>query len=408
MELLNFIKKNFVKNSLIVFSGTIFSYVISFVSIPLITKFYSPEVYGLFSVFFGLISTFSSISLLRLDIGLIRGSIQDLPHIILSSKFVLKIFSLFVLLISTLLVINEIVNIEYVFCAPIVYFLGYSLLMSSWFNKTKGYKILTINNIFKTSSKSTLEIILGFLGFVNFGLYFSLLLSSIISYVHYKKKFIENKTQITKKILYDVFQNNKNLISFNVSNVLVDSLRGFVFLLLVSKYFGLEKTGLYVFSTKILSVPFSLISLSLGKVFFETISNNASLIRTITNKYFLGLLLISITMTLILVSSLNLIFDYFIEKSYLESKRLVLILLPWVVLTFLSHPFSYILTINNKEKTSFLYSFTYSIISLSIIYLNKNDFISFIENYSLIMSIFLLIYIFSNIIYINGPLQKNS
>ncbi len=408
MELLNFIKKNFVKNSLIVFFGTIFSYSISFVSIPLITKFYSPDVYGLFSVFFGLISTFSSISLLRLDIGLIRGSIENSPYLIITSKFVLKVFTFFMLLVSVLLALFEIVNIEYVFCSPIIYFLGYSLLMSSWFNKNKDYKILTINNIFKTSSKSTLEIILGFLGFVNFGLYFSLLLSSIISYVHYKKKFIENKTQITKKILYDVFQNNKNLISFNVSNVLVDSLRGFVFLLLVSKYFGLEKTGLYVFSTKILSVPFSLISLSLGKVFFETISNNASLIRTITNKYFLGLLLISITMTLILVSSLNLIFDYFIEKSYLESKRLVLILLPWVVLTFLSHPFSYILTINNKEKTSFLYSFTYSIISLSIIYLNKNDFISFIENYSLIMSIFLLIYIFSNIIYINGPLQKNS
>ena len=408
MELLNFIKKNFVKNSLIVFSGTIFSYSISFVSIPLITKFYSPEVYGLFSVFFGLISTFSSISLLRLDIGLIRGSIQDLPHIILSSKFVLKIFSLFVLLISTVLVINEIVNIEYVFCAPIVYFLGYSLLMSSWFNKTKDYKILTINNIFKTSSKSILEIILGFLGFIKFGLYFSLLLSSIFSYLHFKKRFIKNKTQITKRILYDVFQKNKNLISFNVSNVLVDSLRGFVFLLLISQYFGLEKTGLYVFSSKILSVPFSLISLSLGKVFFETISNKTSLIRTITNKYFLGLLLISITMILILLFSLSSIFDYFIDESYLESKRLVLILLPWVVLTFLSHPFSYILTINNKEKTSFLYSLAYSILSLSTIYFNKNDFISFIENYSLVMSIFLLTYIFSNLIYINGSFQKNS
>ena len=408
MELLNFIKKNFVKNSLIVFSGTIFSYGISFVSIPLITKFYSPDVYGLFSVFFGLISTFSSISLLRLDIGLIRGPIQDSPHLILSSKFVLKVFTLFVLLISTVLVINEIVNIEYVFCAPIVYFLGYSLLMSSWFNKTKDYKILTINNIFKTSSKSILEIILGFLGFIKFGLYFSLLLSSIFSYLHFKKRFIKNKTQITKRILYDVFKKNKNLISFNVSNVLVDSLRGFVFLLLISQYFGLEKTGLYVFSSKILSVPFNLISLSLGKVFFETISNKTSLIRTITNKYFLGLLLISIIMSLVLVFSLNTIFDYFIDESYFESKRLVLILLPWVVLTFLSHPFSYTLTINNKEKTSFLYSLTYSIISFSIIYFNKNDFISFIENYSLVMSIFLLTYIFSNLIYINGSLQKNS
>ena len=100
-------------------------------------------------MFFGLISTFSSISLLRLDIGLIRGTIQDSPHLILSSKFVLKVFTLFVLLISTLLVINKIVNIEYFFCTPIVYFLGYSLLMSSWFNKTKNYKILTINNILK-------------------------------------------------------------------------------------------------------------------------------------------------------------------------------------------------------------------------------------------------------------------
>ena len=163
MELLNFIKKNFIKNSLIVFSGTILSYGISFVSIPLITKFYSPDVYGLYSVFFGLITTFSSISLLRLDIGLIRGSIKNSTHLILSSKFILKVFTFFVFLISLGLVLFEIIKIEYIFCSPIIYFLGYSLLMSSWFNKTKDYKILTINNIFKTSSKSILEISMGLL-----------------------------------------------------------------------------------------------------------------------------------------------------------------------------------------------------------------------------------------------------
>jgi len=113
-------------------------------------------------------------------------------------------------------------------------------------------------------------------------------------------------------------------------------------------------------------------------------------------------------MSLILVFSLNSIFNYFIDESYFESKKLVLSLLPWVLLTFLSHPFSYVLTVNNKEKTSFLYSLTYSIISLSIIYFNKNDFISFIENYSLVMSLFLLTYIFSNLIYINAHDQKNS
>ncbi len=408
MELQKFIKKNFVKNSLIVFLGTILSYGISFVSIPLITKFYSPDVYGLFSVFFGLITTLSSISLLRLDIGLIRGSIENSSDLIQSSKFVLRVFTFFVMLVSLGLVLLEIVHITYLFCSPIIYFLGYSLLMGSWFNKNKNYKTLTVNNIFKTSSKSILEITLGFLGFINYGLYCSLLLSSILSYLHFNRKFIKNKTQITRKILYNVFQKNKNLISFNVSNVLVDSLRGFVFLLLISHFFGLEKTGLYVFSTKILSVPFSLISLSLGKVFFETISNNTSLIKTTTNKYFIGLLLISITMSLILVFSLNSIFNYFIDESYFESKKLVLSLLPWVLLTFLSHPFSYVLTVNNKEKTSFLYSLTYSIISLSIIYFNKNDFISFIENYSLVMSLFLLTYIFSNLIYINAHDQKNS
>ena len=408
MELLNFIEKNFIKNSLIVFSGTILSYGISFVSIPLITKFYSPDVYGLYSVFFGLITTFSSISLLRLDIGLIRGSIKNSTHLILSSKFILKVFTFFVFLVSLGLVLFEIIKIEYIFCSPIIYFLGYSLLMSSWFNKTKDYKILTINNIFKTSSKSILEISMGLLGFINYGLYFSLFFSSVISYLHFKKKFIKDKTQITRRILYDVFQKNKSLISFNVSNVIVDSLRGFVFILLISQYFGLEKTGLYVFSTKILSVPFSLISLSLGKVFFETISNNTSSIKKTTNKYFLGIITISILTSLVLVLSLNSIFDYFIDERYHTSKRLVLILFPWVVLTFLAHPFSYILTINNKEKISFYFALSYSIISLSIIYFNKSDFISFIENYSLFMSLMVLTYILSNLIYINGHLQKNS
>jgi lipopolysaccharide exporter len=407
MKLPEIFRINFIKNSSIVFFGTIFSYVISFISIPLITKFYSPEVYGLFSVFFGLITTLSSISLLRLDVGLIRGSTEDSSEIIRSSKFVLKVFTLSVLSVSLVLVLFEIVDKIYVFTSPVIYFLGYSLLMGSWFNKTKKYKTLTSNNIIKTSSKSILEITLGFIGFINYGLFFSLLLSSIVSFFHFKRKFILDKTIVTSEILLNVYQKNKNLILFNVSNVLVDSLRGFIFLLLITRFFGLEQTGLYVFSNKIISVPFSLLSVSLGKVFFETISNNISLIKTTVNKYFLGILLISIIMCLTIIFSLNLIFDYFINESYFESKKIILYLLPWVLLTFLSHPFSYVLTITHKEKTSLLYSLTYSMISLSVLYLNKNDFLSFVENFSFVMSLFLLIYILMNLIYINRYVQKN-
>ena len=408
MKLSDIFSKNFVKNSFIVFLGTIFSYGISFISIPLVTKFYSPEVYGLFSVFFGLVTTLSSISLLRLDFGLIRGSTEDSLKIIRSSKFVLKLFTISVFLVSLILVLFEIIDKIYVFISPVIYFLGYSLLMGSWFNKTKKYKTLALNNIFKTLSKSILEITLGFVGFINYGLFFSLLISSIISFFHFNRKFIVDKTRITTEIFLNVYQKNKNLIVFNVSNVLIDSLRGFIFLVLITRFFGLEKTGLYVFSNKIISVPFSLLSISLGKVFFETISNNTSLIKSTVNKYFLGLLFISIIIYFTMVFSLNLIFDYFINESYFESKKLILYLLPWVLLTFLSHPFSYVLTITNKEKTSFLYSLTYSMVSLSILYLNKNDFISFIENFSLFMSLFLFAYILFNLIYINRYVQKNS
>lgn len=408
MILPDIFRKKFIENSFVVFLGTIFSYGIAFISIPIVTKFYSPEVYGLFSVFHGLVITLSSISLLRLDIGLIRGSTEDSLEIIRSSKFILKVFTLSVLLVSLTLVLFKKVDKIYVFTSPAIYFLGYLLIMGSWFNKTKKYKTLTSNNIIKTSSKSILEITLGFIGLTYYGLLFSFLLSSIISFFHFNRKFIVDKTRITRKILFNVCQKNKNLIVYNVLNVLVDSLRGFVFLLLITRFFGLEKTGLYVFSNKIISVPFSLLSISLGKVFFETISNNTSLIKKIVNKYFIGLLFISIIICLTIVFSLNLIFDYFINESYFESKKIIFYLLPWVLLSFLSHPFSYVLTLIQKEKTSFLYSLTYSMVSLSILYLNKNDFISFIENFSLIMSLFLLIYICLNLIYINHYVQKNS
>ena len=208
--------------------------------------------------------------------------------------------------------------------------------------------------------------------------------------------------------MLNVLKKNKNLISFNVLNVLIDSLRGFVFLILISLYFGLEKTGIYVLSTRILSIPLNLISISLGKVFFQSISKKKSFLKNITNNYFLGLLLILIPMTLFVVFSLNPLFDYIIDKSYIESKQIVFSLMPWILFTFLSHPFSFTLTVTNNEKSSFLFSLLYSIFSLSIIYLNKNDFISFIDNLSIIMSLFLLTYIIMNLIYINGYLKKNS
>lgn len=120
------------------------------------------------------------------------------------------------------------------------------------------------------------------------------------------------------------------------------------------QFFGIEKTGVYVFSTKIVLVPLNLLSLSFGKVFFQTISEKISLIRKQTNKYFIGLLLLSIPVILVLLFGLNSFFDILIDKRYTEAKYLIQLLYPWFILTFLSSPFSYVLTTKKNEKISFI------------------------------------------------------
>lgn len=224
-----FFQSNFIKNGFVVLIGTVTSSCITFLSIPYITRFYRPGTYGSFSIFFSLINTLSVVSVLRLDIGLMRGSLKNSLNTVTVSKFVLLCFTSLVLVISSVLVLLETISVFYLFSAPIIYFTGSSLLMSSWFNKRKNYQLISLNNIIKTLSKSVLDISLGFFGILSHGLYISLLLSSMLSYAYYRRKFRETLIKISKSLLFKVYRDNKNIVFFNVPNVLVDSLRGFSF-----------------------------------------------------------------------------------------------------------------------------------------------------------------------------------
>jgi O-antigen/teichoic acid export membrane protein len=61
------LKNNFIKNILILATGTAFSQIIIFISLPIITRLYSVNEFGILSLFIAIVAIISLISSLRYE-----------------------------------------------------------------------------------------------------------------------------------------------------------------------------------------------------------------------------------------------------------------------------------------------------------------------------------------------------
>ena len=359
-------KNIFIKNFTILSLGSIFSQLIVFFATPLLTRIYKPEIFGLFTLFIAISSTFSLVSSGRFNTAVVvaknKNESVTLFHLSILITTIFSILFFFIIFIGENF-FKQILNAKKLgfwwYFIPILIFLeSIIILFKDYANRIKNYSILSKLIVFRVLLYVTIAVICGFLGYVSEGLFIAYLLSYLITLVFFKfkiKKFVKiNFFAQGPKFIKTI----KKFYIFPLNSYahILNSLMTYIPIYFISKSYSLSILGYYALTLNAIFLPLSFISSSVSTINLrkvpELIKNRENLLKYFfKNTFYLTVLVTLPAIILTLYAPEICIFVF--GKEWQTTGEFIKILMPSFAIIFVVSTLSPILfsTFNNHLYT---------------------------------------------------------
>jgi len=352
-------------------------FLIQILTVPIISRLYTPEQYGEYAVFNLLYLNLSTLALLALPEALIltrnEKQFKAIAQIILISSITVSILVLTASLLYGDHILSLISGIDYVpwwlHIVPFMILLpAFQAIYSNWLTKEKKFSINVSSNITSKLLSRSSVIGMGFIHMLNqFGLIAGELIQIIISissrYWMDRRKNKPNllrilrTTPVNKKFTLETLRKFSNFPIFIFPGRYVNLLSQQLPIIYISVFFIPSDLGSYTFSNSIINLPVQLLGMAVNPVFFQNTSERylerPETLKNFTWKTILLLMLIGIIPFLTIIFFGEEIFDYIFGDEWSMAGQLASILAIGAFFQYLVYPInSHFLTLS-REKLLF-------------------------------------------------------
>lgn len=345
--------------------GSVFGRIIGIISIPIVTRFYSPSDYGLLALYTSFITILAPIFTLRY--------VQAIP---LPQKdgVAINIFSLCIKLILLWFFIISI--LFYLFSANIFAFFGTEILLPWWWMIPIGasgialYEVFSLwatrKKDFKTMSKSQIsqsiignlvKIVLGILSIKPIGLIIGQFLSQSAGITGFlfsgRKDFRAWKSKINRRNEIFVARYYREFLFYRLPShlLMVTSIQAP--LIMSALLFEKSITGQLSLAIMALSLPVALIGQAMARAFYSEIAslgkNNLNKVKSLTISLQKRLLLIGFPFVLLVAFLSEPLFAFIFGKEWVLAGKFASILAPFIMFQFTSSPLMEVINILGKQ-----------------------------------------------------------
>lgn len=353
-------KNNFLRNVGVLLSGTVVGQVLAVISAPLLTRLYSPEDFGLFAVYAGLLSIFTIIASMRYELAIpLPEDDQTAADIVVLSLTIVMctsiISALFVFFFGDWLVMKIGVPAlgNKIWLLPLgVVFIGLYQVLNFWCIRKKRFFDIGQTRI----KQSTTTVIIQLLGskfgsvtliightigqFIGGGV----LVRSALSYPEFRKikqvRFKEIAMRYKQFPIYSTFSGLFNEAGQQLPTLMFASL------------FSPAAAGLYALTRRVLAMPMTMIGSAVANVFLSNAADAyregriASLVELIHNK----LAHIAMPPVIVLIAAGPDIFSLLFGEHWEEAGVFARWMAPWLYIVFITSPLSCLFEVMEKQK----------------------------------------------------------
>ncbi|WP_235040399.1 lipopolysaccharide biosynthesis protein [Vreelandella profundi] len=339
--------------------GSIVARIIGFASIPILTRLYSPEDFGMLAFFISVVSMLAPIVTLRyvLAVPLPRNDGIAI-NLMLLSVFLMFFMSLIVAFLLFLFGERLFSYFSMQMLEPYWWLIflglvggsGYEIL-SIWATRKRAYKPIAHTTAIQSLTGNLIKLVLGFLAIKPFGLLIGQVVATsggIVSLsIRFKEDFIRNQKHIRLSRIKLVALRYRNFPIYRLPSQFLLVFCAQAPLLFTALIYDAQTTGQLGLALMALSLPIGLLSSSMSRAYYAEISHigksQPGKIREITLSMLKKLFVISLLPALVLAIFGEFIFSIIFGKEWQLAGQLAELLAIYLVFQFLQVPVSRIL-----------------------------------------------------------------
>ncbi len=402
----------FLKNTFTVMGGTIIAQALPILLAPVLARIYQPEDFAVFAFIIPIITIGALLASLRFDVALVIPKSEKEASNLLSSVFlslmlitILTAIAVAIIYFSFDSLIFGMIETSLLWYIPIgILAIGLYQALNYWNIRQKQFKLNAVSKITQASVTLGINILIGFLYPGAEGLIMGFIVGYVAGSIIFLFKInskIYSIRNINIGIIKELLRKYKNFAFVNtphsILGVFVD--QGIIYVL--NEFFNEKILGNFAFAFRYIKAPLSIITMSIGQVFYQQASelaNKDENIRPLMWKIQRNLFFLTIIPFVVLFLFTPEIFAFVFSEKYTQAGEIARYILPWIFMNLLTSPISGVTLIYKKQKEALfiaLTDFVFRVLAIIIGGINGSYAMTFI-----LMSIFCsIILVLSNFWY---------
>lgn len=370
-----------ISNTFKLSSSNVLVYLAVFILTPVISRLYSPELYGDWGVFSNVILTLNCVIFLSYNNALIQTTDnKEVPALILLCLICSVILTIFV---TGSFYIGKWFGIEYFAAFPGLKFLALAsflsaiyLLLTALSNRYSLYNIIAIVAIFYGLAQPLLRILFGVVWLNQDSLIYAYLISTFLAILIYLFPVghrIPSFLHATLKDIKLLTVKYKKYPLFDAPAAIIETLCTTIVLLILAGFFKKEEIGCYTMVMQLIILPISVVGGSLSTVFFRELS------ISIDDDIKMKALVVKTTKIAFLLSFIPILFfsfggdyllSFFLGEKWTNASQMVLCMSLFSVPIILSEPLLPIFKACNKQEIRFKFDIANIIFTLVALFIS--------------------------------------
>lgn len=383
-------RRTFVGNVAVVAGGTALAQIVSMVFLPLITRLYGPEVYGVLAMFLSIVGVLSSIVTLSYAFGIVLpkrdAAAYQLLKLAVSLTCLLSITTgLLVFFLKAPIV--ELFNLKNV--APLLWLIPIAVFLSGiiqsfeqWQVRNSRYKSLSAavvgQSVFAGSARSGVGLLAPTAdALVVLGIAAQAVQVSVL-YVTARRSIssarMRSSTAIRKPLtaIRALARRYRDFPLYRAPQILLNTISRVAPIFILTSLFSPAVAGLYVLAQTVLYVPVSLIAQSVGKVFLQRIAAEAHAhkpLRPLILRATFGLTMVGIIPFGAIMLAGPWLFSFVFGADWFEAGIYARWLGVWVFFHFINIPAVQSLSLTNSQGILLVWEIVTTVTKIALLLL---------------------------------------
>ncbi|MEI3611399.1 lipopolysaccharide biosynthesis protein [Pseudogracilibacillus sp. SO30301A] len=389
----NNLKNKFVKNVVIVASGTAGAQAITMLFSPIITRLYGPEAFGVMGTFSAMINMIIPIAALTYPIAIVLpkrdDDAQGIVKLSMLVSLILSIISLIIILLfrEPLANLFNFKNISmYLYFIPvIIIFSGFMQVLEQWMIRTKQFSINAKATLYQSLIVNISKVGIGFFyPIAQVLVFFTAIANGLrgtLMYLFSDKNisFKSNKSVNIKQLA----QKHYDFPVYRAPQDLIDSASQGVPVIMLTTFFGPAAAGFYTIGRTVLRLPTNLIGKAVGDVFYPRIAEaaiNKEDVAGLIRKATFSLAIVGIIPFGVVMLFGPFLFSLVFGSDWEMAGEYARWISIWSYFAFMNRPSVRTLPVLNAQKFHLIWTILWTALRIGLLaftyYLSKDDLLS--------------------------------